>query len=287
MREYVIFTDSSCDLPAEMASDLGVKVVQLDVIVDGEEPKANDKVDIPEFYAKLRAGKTASTAAVSIAAFKDIFAPAFAEGKDVLYIGFSSGLSSTFNWGKTAGEELAEENPGSVFYAVDTLAASLGQGLIVYLAAKKKQEGASIEEIRDFVEDIKLKVCHWFTVDDLFFLKRGGRVSAATAVMGTMLSIKPVLHVDDAGKLINVGKARGRKTSITALLSKMEETAIDPADQTIFISHGDCADEAEFLADLIKSKMGVKEVIISHVGPVIGAHSGPGTMALFFIGSKR
>lgn len=287
MREYVIFTDSSCDLPKEVVSELGLEVVHLDVIVEGEEPKSNDKVDIPEFYNKLRNGKTASTSAVSIATFKDIFEPFFKEGKDIIYLGFSSGLSSTFNWGKTAGEELAEEYPDSRFYAVDTLAASLGQGLLVYLAAKKKLDGAGIEEVRDFVEENKLKLCHWFTVDDLFFLKRGGRVSAATAVMGTMLSIKPVLHVDDAGKLINVSKARGRKASIAALAARMEETAIDPANQTIFISHGDCLEEAEYLAELVKTKMGVKDILISPVGPVIGAHSGPGTMALFFIGTKR
>jgi len=287
MNEYVIFTDSSCDLPAKTAEELGVKVVQLDVIVDGEEPKPNNKVDISEFYDKLRNGKTASTSAVSIAGFKDIFEPYFKEGKDVLYIGFSSGLSSTFNWGKSAGEELMEEYPSCKFIAVDTLAASLGQGLLVYLAVQKKNAGASMDEVAAFVEDTKLSLCHWFTVNDLFFLKRGGRVSATTAIVGSMLAIKPVMHVDDEGHLIKVTTARGRKASIAALADRMQQTAIDPASQTVFISHGDCADEAEGLADIVRERMGVKDILIAPVGPVIGAHSGPGTMAIFFIGSKR
>lgn len=287
MSEYVIFTDSSCDLPIELVNTLGVKVLQLDVTVEGEEPCPNDKVDISEFYQKLRDGKNASTSAVSIAAFEDAFEPAFKENKDVLYLGFSSGLSSTFNWGKSAGEELVEKYPERKFYAVDTLAASLGEGLLVHYAARMQQNGSSMEEVRDFIEENKLNLCHWFTVSDLFFLKRGGRVNAATAVMGTMLSIKPVMHVDDEGHLVKVTTARGRKASIVALAERMESTAIKPEDQVVFISHGDCADEAEFLSNLIKEKMGVKEVLTAPVGPVIGAHSGPGTMALFFMGTKR
>ena len=163
----------------------------------------------------------------------------------------------------------------------------MGEGLLVYLAAKKKEAGASIEEVRDYVESNKLHLCHWFTVDDLFFLKRGGRVSSATAIMGTMLSIKPVMHVDNAGRLINVSKARGRKNSIDELFERMKATAIDPADQTVFISHGDCAEDAEYLASRIKNELSVKNIVISYVGPVIGAHSGPGTLALFFLGSER
>ena len=170
---------------------------------------------------------------------------------------------------------------------MDTLCASLGQGLLVYLAAQKRREGASLEEVCAFAEQTKHNLCHWFTVDDLFFLKRGGRIGAATAVVGSMLQIKPVLHVDEAGHLVNVSKARGRRGSLDALCQRMQETAIDPASQTIFISHGDCAEDAEYLASRIRETMGVKEVFISYVGPVIGAHSGPGTMALFFLGKER
>ncbi len=286
-NEYVLLTDSSSDLPLDIISKYDIKITQLDVTVDGGEPTPNDKVDIADFYSLLRSGKMASTSAVSINTFKETIEPFLKDGKDVLYIGFSSGLSSTYNWSKTAVDELSEKYPERKVFAVDTLAASLGEGMLVYLAALKKEAGATIEEVRDYVEDNKLNLCHWFTVDDLFFLKRGGRVSSTTALLGTMLSIKPVLHVDDEGKLINVSKARGRKAAITALLERMKQTAIDPANQTIFISHGDCLADAEMLADMIKKELGVKEVIIGYVGPVIGAHSGPGTLALFFLGEKR
>ena len=170
---------------------------------------------------------------------------------------------------------------------MDTLCASLGQGLLVWHAAQLKNQGKSIEEVRDWVEENKLHLCHQFTVDDLHFLKRGGRISATTAVVGTMLKIKPVLHVDDGGKLVNLGKARGRKASLKALVDRMEETAIDPAGQTVFISHGDCMEDAEYVAGLVKERMGVQDVRINYVGPVIGAHSGPGTLALFHLGSRR
>lgn len=209
------------------------------------------------------------------------------EGKDILNLAFSSGLSSTYSASAVAAQELSAEYPERKIYTVDTLCASLGQGMLVYLAARKKQEGASIEEVRDFVEDTKLKQCHWFTVDDLMHLKRGGRVSGATALVGTMLKIKPVMHVDDEGRLINMEKARGRKASLNALVEKMAESALNPSEQEIFISHGDCLDDAEYVAERVKERLGVKAVYINHVGPVIGAHSGPGTIALFFLGNRR
>ena len=170
---------------------------------------------------------------------------------------------------------------------VDTLCASLGQGLLIYHAVMKKRSGLSIEQVRDFVEENKLHLCHWFTVDDLHFLKRGGRISAATELIGTMLNIKPVMHVDDGGHLVKVEIAKGRKGSIRRLKEKMEQSAIDPAGQVVFISHGDCLAEAQSLAEMIKEQLGVKEVVLNYVGPVIGAHSGPGTIALFFLGDKR
>lgn len=287
MNEFVIFTDSSSDLPVELAEELGINTIQLDVRVGDAPPRPNNELDIKEFYAQLRGGKMSQTSAVTIETFKNVFTETLKEGKDILYIAFSSGLSSTYNWGKVAAEELSEEYPEQKIIAVDTLAASLGQGMLVWLAAKKKQEGASIDEVAAYVEEIKPNLCHWFTVDDLFFLKRGGRVSSTTAVVGTMLSIKPVLHVDDAGKLINVAKARGRKGAIAALAARMKETAINPSEQTVFISHGDCIEDVETLKEIIKREMNVTNFIVSPVGPVIGSHSGPGTLALFFIGTKR
>ena len=287
MLDYIILTDSGSDLTVEQAKELDISLIDLSVLVEDSEPQKNRDVDAKEFYALLREKKSASTAAVNIGDFLEVMSEALEAGKDVLYIGFSSGLSSTYSAGYNAAQELAEKYPDRKIYTVDTLCASLGQGLLVYLAAKLRLEGKSIEDVRDFVEQSKLHLCHWFTVDDLFFLKRCGRVGAATAVVGTMLGIKPVMHVDNEGKLVKVTTARGRRASIDALAAKVGETGIDPADQTMFICHGDCAEDAEYLAAKLKNDYGVKEVIIGYTGVVIGSHSGPGTLALFFLGTER
>ena len=239
------------------------------------------------FYEKLRAGEVATTAAVNVAEYVDAVEPLLQAGHDVLILAFSSGLSTTYNSSAIAVEELREKYPDRKVYTVDTLCASLGQGLLVYLAAQERAKGRSIEEVRDWAEANKLHLCHQFTVDDLHFLKRGGRISATTAVLGSMLQIKPVLHVDDEGHLINIAKARGRQASLKALVDKMEQTAIDPAAQTVFISHGDCLEDAQAVAQMVKDRMGVKEVYLNHIGPVIGAHAGPGTVALFYVGTER
>lgn len=287
MNKYVIITDSSSDLTNEIIRDPELIFLQLDVLMDGEGAKANCDVDIKDFYAKLRSKKNATTSAVNIDKFIETFEKYLVEGYDVLYLGFSSGLSGTFNAGFVAAKELSDKYPDRKIFAVDTLAASLGEGLLVYYAVKMKNDGADIESVRDYIEENKLKLCHWFTVDDLFFLKRGGRVNAATAIVGSMLSIKPVLHVDNKGRLINVSKARGRKASLDALFDKMKETAIEPEKQVVFISHGDSEEDAKYLADRVKTELGSPEVKISYVGPVIGAHSGPGTIALFYLGTER
>ena len=290
MSEYVIVTDSSADLTDGMVKELGVEVLPLSFTVKGQtyhNYPDNRDMDPKDFYAMLRAGEMATTAAVNVADYTSALEPLLESGKDVLVLAFSSGLSATYQSSVIAVNELKDKFPERKIFTVDTLCASMGQGLLVYLAAKKKQAGATIEEVRDWTEENKLKLCHWFTVDDLHFLKRGGRISAATAVLGSMLHIKPVLHVDDEGHLINMGKARGRGASLTALVDHMEETAIDPASQVVFISHGDCLADAEKVAGDVKKRLGVKEVVINHVGPVIGAHSGPGTLALFFLGSRR
>ena len=287
MNKYVIVTDSSSDLTRDIINDPEVIYLQLDVLMDGEPSRANCDVDIKDFYAKLRSKKNATTSAVNIDKFIETFEKYLADGYDVLYLGFSSGLSGTFNAGFVAAKELAEKYPERKVFAVDTLAASLGEGLLVYHAVNMKNGGADIESVRDYVEENKLKLCHWFTVDDLFFLKRGGRINAATAIVGSMLSIKPVLHVDNKGRLISVSKTRGRRAALDALFDKMKETAIEPEKQVVFISHGDSEEDAKYLADRIKTELGSPEVVISYVGPVIGAHSGPGTIALFFLATER
>lgn len=289
MNEYVIYTDSSADLSPALLRETGVKLVSLTYTLDGVSRKnvEDDDDALKVFYKKLREGGMSKTSATNASEFEDAFRPELEAGNDVLYIGFSSGLSSTVSAGMTVAGKLAEEYPNRKILVVDTLCASLGQGLLVYLCVQKQKAGASIEEVAAYAEENKLHLCHWFTVDDLHFLKRGGRVSAATAVLGSMLNIKPVLHVDNAGKLINVGKARGRAASIKALAEKMRETA-DPAleGQTVFISHGDCIEDANTLAAMAK-EMGAADVRIGYVGPVIGSHSGPGTLALFFLGTER
>ena len=288
MKDYVIITDSGTDFTKEMAKDLDVQVIDLMVIMEGDPtPKPNGEVDPKDFYAFLRSKHTATTSAINSDTFAEVMEKAIADGKDVLYLGFSSGLSNTFNAGRIAVEELSEKYPERKLYACDTLCASLGEGLLVYLAAKKRLEGASIDEVREFVEANKLHLCHEFTVDDLMFLKRGGRVSATTALLGTALGIKPVMHVDNAGHLIKVGTARGRRASIDALFNRLKERAQNISEQTVFICHGDCIDDANYLSDKLKNELGVKEVYIGFTGVVIGSHSGPGTLAVFYLGTER
>lgn len=290
MGEYVILTDSSADLSAELVAELGVEVLPLSFTMEDKTyynwPDNRD-IDPGDFYARLRGGAMATTSAVNVADYTETIEPMLKAGKDVLVLAFSSGLSATCHSAQIAAEELMEQYPNRKVYVVDTLCASLGQGLLVWYAAQQKKQGKSIEEVRDWTEAHKLNLCHWFTVDDLHFLKRGGRISAATAVLGTMLSIKPVMHVDNEGHLIKVGTARGRNASLKALVDHMAETAQNPGEQVVFISHGDCLADAQKVADDVKARFGVKTVVVNYVGPVIGAHSGPGTVALFFLGSVR
>ena len=290
MNNYVIITDSSCDLPDGLVKELELDVLPLTFIMDDKPYRNypdNREMSPSDFYSKQRAGVMATTNAVNVGDATDAIESVLKRGQDALVLAFSSGLSTTCNSFQIAAVELAEKYPERKVYAVDTLCASLGQGMLVYQAAKLRQEGKTIEEVRDWAEANKLRQCHWFTVDDLFFLKKGGRVSAATAVVGTMLQIKPVLHVDDEGHLINVAKARGRKASLNALVDKVGELAEDPASQTMFISNTDCAEDARYVADEIRKKYGTKEIIINSIGPVIGAHTGPGCVALFFMGKHR
>ena len=290
MSEFVLMTDSSADLSQEMVQELGVTVLPLSFTIQGKVYRNypdNREMDLPLFYDMLRAGELATTSAVNVAEYTQAVEPILQEKKDVLILAFSSGLSSTYQASVLAAGELREKYPDRKIYTVDTLCASLGQGLLVYLAAQEQRKGKSIEEVRDWAEETKLHLCHQFTVDDLHFLKRGGRISATTAVVGSMLQIKPVLHVDNEGRLINIGKARGRQASLKALVDKMEKTVTEEGKKTVFISHGDCEADAEFVADEVRRRFGVQDIYINYVGPVIGNHSGPGTLALFFLGSRR
>lgn len=288
MNEYVIFADSACDIKREMLGEWGVPFESLTYKFDNEDKVYfNDEIPTVEFYAKMKAGGVAKTAAVNPDTFKAAFESTFKEGKDILYLGFSSGLSTTFNSARIALNDLKESYPERKTIAVDTLAASAGIGVLICIALEKQKAGATIEEVAEHIESIKLNLCHWFTVDDLVYLKRGGRVSPAAAFFGNMIGIKPVLHVDNEGHLVPVSKVRGRKTSITTMADKYGELALDKEGGIVYISHADCEGDANMLADILKTRYGAKVSVITDVGPVIGAHSGPGTLALFFLGSER
>ena len=284
---YRIVTDTCCDFPETMYEELQLSVVPLTLNFRGQEHDHFDEAFMKDMYAGMRNGEAGSTAAVNPDGWANAMEPILAAGEDVLVLAFSSGLSTTYQSAAIAADELAEKYPERTIRVVDTLCASLGQGLFVWHACKKRDAGMSLEELTAWCEDNKLNLCHWFTVDDLMFLKRGGRVSAATALVGTMLQIKPVMHVDNEGHLIKVGTARGRKASLNALVSKMGETALPDVNDTVFICHGDCIEDAEYVAKQVKEKYGVKEVFIYYTGAVIGSHSGPGTMALFYLGKHR
>jgi DegV family protein with EDD domain len=287
MSSYVIITDSSADLSAELLAKYEIGCLQLEVTLEGEGSHPNNEIDPKPFYDALRAKKGATTSASSPAAFRETFKSYLDAGKDILYLGFSSGLSSTYNAGFIAARELREEYPDRKILTVDTLCAALGEGLIVLLAAKKREAGADIDTVCAYVKGLIPHLAHWFTVDDLFFLKRGGRVSGATAVVGSMLQIKPVMHVDNAGHLIKVTTARGRRGSLDALVQRMKDSLLDHPDQTVTIGHGDCPEDAKYVADRIRETMGLEVEVIDYVGPVIGAHAGPGVVALFFLGKER
>ena len=290
MRDFVILTDSCCDLTPELAQELGLTVIPLSLEMSGatyHNYLDGREIGFHDFYERIRSGETATTSAVSVGAFEEAMTKAADEGKDVLCLCFSSALSTTYQSAVIAAKDLSEIRPEAKFLVVDSLCASLGQGLFVYLCAREKAKGRSLEEVYSFALETRGKVCHWFTVDDLNHLKRGGRISAATALFGTMLSIKPVMHVDDTGHLAAVSKARGRKASLLALVDQMEKNAVDPAHGPVFISHGDCEGDALLVADEIVRRFGNNDIHLNYVGPVIGNHAGPGTVALFFVGHKR
>ena len=285
--DFQIITDSCCDFPTPMYGQLGLTFVPLTVEFRGNTFDDKNDDSLKDMYQGLRAGEVAKTSAVNPSRWSQAMEKALAAGKDVLVLAFSSGLSTTYQSAVIAAEELKDAYPDRKIQVIDTLCASMGQGLLVWYACKKRDEGLSLDEVTQWVLDNRPHLCHWFTVDDLMYLKRGGRISAATALVGTMLQIKPLLHVDDEGHLINMTKTRGRKAAIDAMVKKAQELGAGYDNSTMFISHGDCLSDAEYLSRQLKEKCGVKDVVISYVGAVIGSHSGPGTLALFFLGSHR
>ena len=288
---FEIVTDSSSNLLDETIGRFGLHILPLTFMIDGQQRQSfvkGERSDLKQFYTMMREGKVITTSLPNMSDSEILLRSLLEAGRDILYLGFSSGLSGTYQAIALLLDNLAAEFPERRVLHVDTLAASGGEGLLVYKAAQMAQAGASIEETRQWVEDNKLKLAHWFTVDDLMFLFRGGRVTRTSAWAGTMLNIKPVMHVDNDGHLSPLEKVMGRKKSILGMLKHMEKTADTPInEQTVFITHGDCLEDAEFLRDKIAEKFGVIDIHINYVDPVIGAHSGPGTLALFFMASHR
>ena len=287
MANYQIITDSACDLPKVMQAQLDLITTPLHVLFQGRNLEDSVDAGLKEIYDGLRAGEHTSTSAANPESWAAVIEPVLAAGKDALVLAFSSGLSTTYQSAVIAADELAEKYPDRTIRVVDTLCAALGQGLLVWYACKMRDAGMSLEELTAWCEENKLHLCHWVTVDDLMFLKRGGRVSAATAVVGTMLQFKPIIHVDDAGKLVSVGKARGRKAAMETLVQKFRELGDGFDNRTVFICHGDSLEDAEKLAAMVRQCPGVDEVFVGNLGAVIGSHAGPGTLALFFMGKHR
>ncbi len=290
MSNYKIFTDSNGDLPLNIIKENDITIVPLSFNVNGVNHVAvpeNPTMTTKEFYTAMRQGADTTTSQINSQDFIKYAKPVLDAGEDIIYLGFSSGLSGSVNAARIAAEELADEYPDRKVIVLDTLCASLGQGLLVYLCIDEKKKGRSIDEVAAFAEANKLKVAHEVTVDDLNHLFKGGRLSKTSAVIGSVLGVKPLLHVDNEGKLKAVGKVRGRKASFESIIKKIEERGVNNKEQTVFISHGDCLEEAEALAKDIKSRCGVKDVILNFICPSIGSHSGPGAIAVFFMASER
>ena len=286
---YILSCCSTADLSREHFESRDIHYICFHFFLDGKAypDDLGESIPFDKFYAAMANGADTRTSQINTDEFIAYFTPFLEEGKDILHVSLSSGISGVSNSATLAAKELSEKYPERKILTVDSLCASLGQGLYVYLGALQQQAGKSIEEVRDYLEDIKLHLCHWFTVDDLMYLKRGGRISATTAVLGTVMQIKPVMHMDNDGHLANVTKARGRKGSLIALAEKALTTSTDLPSQTMFICHGDCYDDAKFVADYIRERSKVQDIIINYVGPVIGSHTGPGVVSVFFLGTER
>ena len=286
MNSYKIISDFGCNLPDHIVERYRIELIPTNLHIEGENSILSNEIDIIEFYKKLREKKTIRTSAINMQIFKERFEETLREGDDIIYIGMSAGLSGTFNAARLAAEELLEEFPERKICCVDSRSGCGGEGLVAYLAACKKEQGADIDENYAYLSGIAGRMQSWFTVDDLFFLKRGGRLSSATAVVGSLLMIKPILTVDDEGKLFAWGKARGKKGAAEELLRRVDELAFDPENSLIVISHSDCMEDAVNLDMKLRAKWDVGDTIITDIGPAFGAHCGPGTIAVFFVGKE-
>jgi len=284
MSDFIIIANNTCDLPEGILKTLDITILPLGINI-GEE--SFREIPVRDFYQRLREGAMPTTNAANLGEYIELYEPALQAGKDVLNLVFSSGLSMTYNAAVMAAQEMAEKYPDRKIYVVDTMAASLGEGILVRGAAEMRAAGKSIDEVRDWAEETKLKVYHLFTVNDLGHLKRGGRISAAQAVVGGMLGVKPILRVNETGHLVALDKVRGRQAALLKLVSLLGEKGVDIANQTVYISHGDCEDEAIWIGEQLKEKLGVKDVVINFLGPVIGSHTGVGLIATFCIAEGR
>lgn len=287
MGDYAITVNSTVDLPKVWLQERKVPVIALKYTIDGETYEDMSGLSSKEFFQKLREGQQAVTTQVNPEEAKEKLEPFLRDGKDVLHLGFSSGLSGTCNSMKIAAEELKEKYPDRKIIVIDTLCACLGEGLLLYYALKLKNDGKSIDEVAQWVEENKLHICHNVTVDDLNHLQRGGRVSKTAAVLGTMVQIKPIIHMDDNGKLQVIGKERGRRKSINKIVNMAVEQSEGWDNDIVMITHGDCIEDAEYLAGLVREKMGIENILINNIGTVIGSHTGPGVLAVFCMGNKR
>lgn len=287
MSNFIITTDSTVDMPKEYVQEKNIPIISLSYIIDGVTYKDMDGLSGKEFFDKIRAGAMPTTSQVNPEQAKDAFLPFVKEGKDILHIAFTSGLSGTYNSTRIAAEELCEEYPDRKIIVVDSLCACLGEGLLLYKAVEMKEQGKSLEEIAEWVESNKLHICHDVTVDDLFHLYRGGRVSKTSAVLGTIIKIKPIIHVNEEGKLIVIGKERGRKKALMTLVDRMEEKSQGFENDTVFITHGDALEDAEFLKAEIQKRFGIEKIMINGIGSVIGSHTGPGVIAIFYMGNRN
>lgn len=287
MRDYVITVNSTVDLPKEWLEERKVPVIPLKYTIDNETYTDMEGLSSKEFFGKLRDGKMATTSQINPEEARAQLEPFLKEGKDVLHLGFSSGLSGTYNSMRIAGEELKEEYPEAKIIIIDTLCACLGEGLLLYKALQLKEAGKTIEETAKWVEENKLHICHNVTVDDLFHLHRGGRISKASAVLGSVVQIKPIIHMDENGKLQVIGKERGRKKSLNKIVDMAVEQIKGWDNDIAMITHGDCQEDAEYVAKLVRERLGIENILINNIGTVIGSHTGPGVVAVFVMGNKR
>ncbi|MCI6093420.1 DegV family protein [bacterium] len=288
MSEYIIMTDSTVDLPKEyLIEELQVPYIPLSYIMDGVTYEDMSGLSGKEFFDKIRAGSLPTTSQVNPEQAKKALEPYVKEEKDILFIGFSSALSGTFNSIRMAAEELMEEYPERKIITVDSLCACLGEGLLVYKAVQLKRAGKSLEEVAKWTEENKLHICHNVAIDDLNHLHRGGRVSKTAAIMGTMIQIKPIIHMNDNGELQVIGKQRGRKKALQHIVNMAVEQSKGWENDIIMITHGDCEEDAQYVAKLVREKMGIENILINCIGSVIGSHTGPGVVAVFCMGEKR